>query len=330
MLDRLYTLAYGWNGQLAGYLLFCGVAVGVLLICTGLWHMIGPGSRLEDKRSRRMKMISRDVSGAERLAILKPPAKETGLARIPIAGAMPAHLRQAGLAISAGQFWAVCGLLGGAVFVLASLRLGIPESAGVALLAGGVLPVAYVRIKRAQMLDQLVQQLPDALDMLARGLKVGHPLNNSIGVVAREMEDPVATQFGIIYDQVSLGDDLPAAVQEFAQRADLEDVHYLAASIGIQHGTGGDLAGMLETLSRVIRGRIAMRRKIKALSSEGRLTAWFLSSLPFLIFGSVSVMTPSYYSGVSDDPLFRPMVAGIILFTVVNALTLRKLVNFRI
>lgn len=330
MLDQVNSLANGWNGQLAGYILFCGVAIGVLLICTGLWHMIGPGSRLEDQRSRRMKMISQGVSGAERLAILKPTAKDTGLARIPVVGTMPMYLRQAGLAISAGQFWAVCGLLCGAVFAAASIRFGIPESAGAALFAGVFLPVCYVRIKRAQMLEQLVHQLPDALDMLARGLKVGHPLNNSIGVVAREMEDPVATQFGIIYDQVSLGDDLPAAVQEFAERADLEDAHYLAASIGIQHGTGGDLAGMLETLSRVIRGRIAMRRKIKALSSEGRLTAWFLSSLPFLIFGSVSVMTPSYYSGVADDPLFRPMVAAIILFTVVNALTLRKLVDFRI
>jgi tight adherence protein B len=107
-------------------------------------------------------------------------------------------------------------------------------------------------------------------------------------------------------------------------------VHYLSASIGIQYGTGGDLARVIAVLAKVIRNRIAMRRKIHAISSEGRLTAWFLSGLPVAIFVITSISSPDYYGGVSEDPLFIPMMSGIVLFTVLNFLVLRKMTNFRI
>jgi tight adherence protein B len=144
------------------------------------------------------------------------------------------------------------------------------------------------------------------------------------------MPDPVASEFGVIFDQVSFGDDLPDAFREFAERVDLEDVHYLSSSISIQHGTGGDLARMITTLAKVLRSRIAMRRKIKAMSAEGRMTAWFLSLLPLVIYFMTSLTNPEYYAGVADDPMFLPMIAIIVVMTVVNALVLRKLVNFRI
>ena len=144
------------------------------------------------------------------------------------------------------------------------------------------------------------------------------------------MADPIATEFGIVFDQVNYGEDLPDAFQEFAERVDLEDVNYLSASIGIQHGTGGDLANVIEVLSRVIRDRIAMRRKIRAISSEGRMSSWFLSALPFIIFGMTSVMSPDYYAGVADDPLFQPMAISIVFLTVMNVLVLKKLVEFRV
>ena len=156
MLDGIFSIMGSWNGQLAGYLVFCGIAVGVLLICSGLWHLFGPGSRVEDTRSRRMKMIAQGKSGAERLAILKPPSKKTGLVRVPVVSDMPVHLRQAGISISAGQFWMLCGLLTACVFLAAATRFGGLQSSAIALAAGLLLPVVYVRSKRKQMLDKLV------------------------------------------------------------------------------------------------------------------------------------------------------------------------------
>jgi tight adherence protein B len=239
-------------------------------------------------------------------------------------------MRRAGITTTPARFLLLCAL-GAVLLGLLSLSVVPPlQALVVGLLLGYGLPAVIVRSKRQKRIAALMAQLPDALDLMARGLKVGHPLNTSIGAVARDMPDPIGSEFGMIYDQVSYGDDLITAVQDFARRVDMEDVHYLAASIAIQHGTGGDLARVVDLLSKVIRGRIAMRRRIRAISSEGRLSAWFLSALPIAIYGMTSITSPSYYRDVSEDPLFVPMMATVIALVVANALILRKLVNFRI
>lgn len=330
MFADLMGALQGWNGRLGGYAVYCGIAVGVLIVLSGLKQFLSRTGRASEFRNRRMKMISRRRTSAEQLVLLKPAARKTGWQRLPVVGDLPNLLRQAGLPLTASAYWAGCSALAVLLSFGAAAYAGPAQGIVIGAIAGFGVPLALLLAKHRKQLDKLVQQLPDALEMMARGLKVGHPLNNSIGIAAREMPDPAGTELGIVFDQVTYGEELPAAVQEFAARTGLEDVQYLAASIGIQHGTGSDLSVMLETLSRVIRSRIALRRKVHALASEGRLTAWLLSALPLVIFGSVSVLTPNYYSGVADDPLFRPMMGGIILLTVLNALVLMKLVNFRI
>lgn len=330
MLNDLLNELHGWNGQLGGYAVYCGIAVGILLLFTGLRQLFGQKGRTETQRSRRMRLISQGRSGTERLAILKPPSSRTGWQRIPVVSSVPQVLRQADVPLSAGMYWTGCFALTVVISVATAGYAGLWYGIAIGVICGVGVPYALLVGRQRKKMDKLTHQLPDALEMLARGLKVGHPLNNSIGIAAREMSDPAGTELGIIYDQVTYGDDLPDAVQEFADRTGLEDTRYLAASISIQHGTGSDLSVMLETLSRVIRNRIALRRKVHALASEGRLTAWMLSALPLVIFGSVSVLTPEYFAGVADDPLYRPMMGGIILLTVLNALALRKLINFRI
>jgi tight adherence protein B len=136
-------------------------------------------------------------------------------------------------------------------------------------------------------MEKLVAQLPDALDLMARGLKVGHPLNVTVASVATEMSDPIGSEFGLLVDQVSFGTEIADAFADLADRTDLEDTRSLAVSVGIQHGTGGNLARVLNVLAKVIRDRATMRRKITAISAEGRLSAFILSVLPFGIFGSI-------------------------------------------
>ena len=143
------------------------------------------------------------------------------------------------------------------------------------------------------------------------------------------MADPIGSEFGIIQDQISYGDDIVTAFKDFAIRVDQEDARYLAVSIGIQHGTGGNLGRVLKILSKVIRDRATMRQRIHAISAEGRLSAVILTALPFLIFGSVHASTPSYYSDVSTDPLFMPMAATIVGLVVAQAFILNRLVNFK-
>ncbi len=262
--------------------------------------------------------------------MLKPEEQKTSWSQLPFIGELPQDLRQSGLTIGMRTFVLICVGLMAALVGVGLQFYAATQVIPVSVILGVLVPVAVVRTMRDKRTKELTKQLPDALDLLSCGLRVGHPLNTSIGAVADEMPDPIGTEFGIIFDQVSFGDELPDAFVEFSERYDLEDVHYLSASIGIQHGTGGDLARVIQVLSEVIRNRITMRRKIQAITSEGRLTAWFLSSLPVIIYVMTSASSPTYYRGVMEDPLFIPMAVTIVVLTVLNALILRKLVNFRI
>ncbi|MCE5972030.1 type II secretion system F family protein [Sinirhodobacter sp. WL0062] len=312
------------------YLIYLGIGLGVLLVFTAFTQLVSRRENRTEARSRRMKMVAEGRSAEERLQLLRPPPREGILARLPFIGGLPQYMRRAGLTMRPETFLTIC--VGIAVLVSTTLMQMLTPvlaiAAGIAV--GIILPVGALQLKTSRQNRALMMQLPDALDMMARGLKIGHPLSTSIGSVARQMNDPIGTEFGIIYDQVSYGDDLPDAFHEFAERVDLEDAFYLAASIGIQHGTGGDLARVLEVLAKVIRGRITMRRKIKAISSEGRASAYFLSLVPVAMYGFTSITAPNYYGGIKDDPYYLPMMGIITVLVVLNGLVLRKLVDFRI
>jgi tight adherence protein B len=310
------------------YLLFTLVALGIFIAFTGITQLLTGRESVTDARNRRMRLLEKGATASEVRAILKPVGKVSG--RTPALATLAKWLDQSGLRIDMRQYLALCVATGFVSGIVATTFLPAFQAPLIALLGGIVLPLGVVLVARKDRMDKMVRQLPDALDLMARGLRVGHPLNTSIGAVAREMADPVASEFGLIFDQVSYGDDLPDAFHEFAERVDLEDVHYLSSSIGIQHGTGGDLARVITVLSRVIRDRIALRRKIKAISAEGRLTAWFLSLLPAVIYVMTSLTSPTYYADVSGDPLFLPMMIAIVGLTVFNALVLWKLVSFRV
>lgn len=320
------SLVSNLNAQLV---LYVGVVVGVLLVFEAIRQFFSGRGRQEEARSRRMKMIAQGASTEEILAILKPEEKQTLSRRLPLVGDLPIVLRQAGVGLSSGAFLTTsfAGFLL-AAFVFAQI-FGLIPAILVAFLLCMVMPIMAVRLQRNQRIEELVRQLPDALDMMARGLRVGHPLSASLQTVASEMPDPIGTEFGLVVDQVSFGDELVDAFNEFADRLNQEDLHYLATAIAIQHGTGGDLAHLLSTLSKVIRDRLTMRRKVKAISAEGRLSAAILSVVPVIIFVGLNTMSPSYYGDIAEEPLAKPLVFAVIALVVLNALILRRLVAFR-
>lgn len=309
---------------------YAGLALGVFVLLSGLYQLLRRSENQSEARSRRMKMVESGASTEEILAVLKPVDRGHWMTRIVFVGDLPKSMRQAGMTGSPTYVLILCIILAAVIAAAASLAVPYLQSAIIGMVVGIIVPIAIIRMRRNARIDAMIKLLPEALDLMARGLRVGHPLNTSIAAVAQEMPDPIGTEFGLIADQVSFGDDLVDAFAEFADRIDIEDVHYLSASIGIQHGTGGDLARVIEVLSKVIRNRIAMRRRIQAISAEGRMSAYFLSALPLVIYGGTSFMTPSYYSEVFDDPLFIPMAALVVGFTIMNAVILSRLVKFRI
>lgn len=309
-----------------GWLLTAGVFLGALLLFEGARQVMSRRETDAEARARRMRLVATRTEAAPGIAVLAPNPQH-----LATSGGLDftALLVAAGLPPRPGLFGTAGALL--AVMVAMSLQLVIapPLAWGIAVLVCPVLPLICLISMRDAKLKRLVEQLPDSLDLMARGLKAGHPLNTSIAIVAETMPAPIGEEFGLLVDQVSYGDDVVTAVRKLAQRNPTEDFHYFAASVGIQHGSGGNLGRVLTVLSQVMRDRSMMRRKIKAMSAEGRISAVILSCLPFIMFGLNMVITPAYYGGIMDDPLFVPLAAAAVGLVALNAIILFRLVSFR-
>lgn len=303
--------------------------LGVLLAYEGIRQLFSGHEAPGDLRNRRMRMIARGADGEDVLRILKPKADTWILSGVPVIGTLPHDLRLAGISQPAGRLLLLSLTLTVVLALVASRLIPLVFALPFAVFVFIVIPVATLHLTAKRRLGTLTRQLPDALDLMARGLRVGHPLNTTMASVAREMADPIASEFGVMVDQIAYGDELVDAFRDLADRADTEDTRFLAVSVAIQHGTGGDLARMLSTLSRVIRDRLTMRRKIKAISAEGRLSALILSLIPVIIVVLMTVLVPSYYGDISGDPLFRPTAFFVVVLVVANAITMNRLVNFK-
>lgn len=314
--------------QLMLYLPYIGIFIGVLLAFEALRQVVARG---EDAEAARRARLQKMLGKAEAVPLLTARRRSGGwLAYLPVYGGLEPKMRQAGMTMKLWHFIGLCALAGAASFVLSARFLPLGVGLGAAFVLGFGLPVAIVNHYRRRRIEAFTAQLPDALDLMMRGLRVGHPINATIQSVVANMKAPIASEFAILANQIEYGDDVTSSFMALAERVDEEDMYYLAASIGIQHGTGGNLAAMLGTLAKVIRGRATMRRRVRALSSEGRLSALILSALPLIILGITKITAPNYYTSVQHDPLFLPMAIAVVVLLVANFLTLRKLASFRI
>lgn len=310
-------------------LVYIALFVGVLLAFEGGQQLLFRKETHGEARNRRMKMIKKGASSEEVLQLLRDPATIGKSGNRGLISRLRILLAQAGLSV--GPVWAIFGSLGlgSATFLPASRVLNPDLALGLSVVAAVAVPLLVLTALKHSRLKKLTAQLPDALDLMARGLKVGHPVAVTVGNVASEMSDPIGTEFGLIQDQVNYGDDVGTAFHDFAKRVGTEDANYLAVSVGIQHGTGGNLARILNVLSEVIRDRHTMRKKIKAISAEGRLSSLILTCLPLLIYLSIELSTPSFYGDVRDDPWFPFFAYTVIGLTLAQGLILQRLVRFK-
>lgn len=193
---------------------------------------------------------------------------------------------------------------------------------------GFVLPIVLLRRARNKRIQKFAKQLPDALDMIVRSLRAGHPASVAIGLVAREMPDPLGTEFGIVSDEITFGLSLENAVRKLSQRVGFEGLKLLSVSLSIQSKTGGNLTEILSNLSSVLRERHKLRMKVKALSAEGRMSAWIISLFPLVMFGILIVISPRYYGDVWGSPLIAPVFLIFGLWALLGDFIMYRMVNF--
>ena len=190
-----------------------------------------------------------------------------------------------------------------------------------------LLSLVVIRRKR---IAKFSGQLADALDVIVRGVKSGYPFIVALGLVAKEMADPIGSEFGMASDEINFGSNLGVALDNLYRRVGHDDLLYLTMAIKIQSETGGNLAEILARLARLIRQRAMLRLKVKSLTAEGRLSAVFLTAFPFVIFAVINLIAPNYYASVVDKPIMIPaLIVGLIMIALGNGIIYR-MVNFKV
>jgi tight adherence protein B len=275
---------------------------------------------------RRPDVVAPD-SGVSRFASATTGAVAGALASRRWDRALASALDQGGVRKSPAEF-VVLTASAGAVSVLVGVLLGSP---GLALLLAAATPLGAVlllRLRKGRRQKQFADQLDDTLQLVAGGLRAGHSLLRAVDAVSHEAESPTREEFARIVNETRLGRDLNDALENVAARMKSEDFSWVAQAIGIHREVGGDLAEVLDQVGATIRERNQLRRQVQALSSEGKMSAYVLMALPFVVTGILAITTPTYVAQFGQSPLGFVLIGVAVIMLTVGALWLRKVVSF--
>jgi tight adherence protein B len=182
--------------------------------------------------------------------------------------------------------------------------------------------------RRSKRIKLFVSQLPQAIDTIVRSIKAGHPVPAAIALVAREMPDPIGSEFGVLRDQLTFGSEFEDAMLNMIDRVGAEELNLLAVTFTVQRGTGGNLSEILENLAKMIRDRLMMKAKIRAISAEGRITAMIMSVFPFGLYLMIKTLVPDYFDNVWETGYGGLIVTICMILMAFGIFVLNRLVNF--
>lgn len=297
-------------------------------------------------RRRLRRRLNRVCSqfAAEPAVAAPPPAVRRNVADSSIEGLdklikrvlpRPAKLRErlaaTGSRISLGEYTLASALVGALVFLVV-YELDTPLVATALFSAGAALGLPHlaiafmIRRRRARF----VMQFPEAIDLIARGLRSGLPVTESMKVVGAEVPDPVGVEFRQIIQSFAFGLTLNEALAATAGRIDVPEFRFFVTSVSIQQETGGNLTETLENLSNILRRRKQMKLKIRAVSSEARASAMIVGALPFVIFAALLVIRPSYMMVLIEQPLGHLFLGAGLLSMGVGIFTMYRMAKFDI
>lgn len=315
------------------HVFYFSLIVSAVLFAEAGYVLFASNDSARKRINRRMK--TSDRSQLTQKDVLVQLRKERGLdadgnIALPIRW-LGQLIVQAGITVGLGRallIWLVYILLGVSAVLFLSRSLLV---AGAALpLLGLFVPYVYLRMRRGRKMKQFGKQLPEAVDLITRSLKAGHPVPVAISMVAREMPDPIGSEFGIISDEVTYGSDLVTALNNMFERVGHPDLPLLVSSVSIQSTTGGNLREILDSLAKVIRDRLKMKAKVKAISAEGRMSAIFLTAMPVMLLIALNVLIPTYYSGIWGFSESYYFAGGLLFWLVSGNLLIMKMVSFKV
>ncbi|MGH6769633.1 MAG: type II secretion system F family protein [Xanthobacteraceae bacterium] len=314
------------------YLIYLLVAASAGLFVEGIYLLFFAGGSYRKNVNRRLRLLKNQPDRENLLVQLR---RERGLTADGGYSLWMESLNrlvlQSGLTIGVTKILVFSVIAAVGSFILAVITRGnVLHAFLIALFCGVVLPYLTLRILRGRRQKAFGAQFPDALDMIVRSLRAGHPVPIALTMVAREMADPIGSEFGIVVDEITYGADLETALRNLYFRIGQDDLPLFVTAVAIQGSTGGNLGEILQNLSGVIRQRFKMRRKIRALAAEGRASALILSSLPIAMFLIIQLVAPDFYASVWDIPLTKQALAVAATWMGVGNFIMYRLVNFRV
>ncbi|MCB2187527.1 MAG: type II secretion system F family protein [Deltaproteobacteria bacterium] len=240
---------------------------------------------------------------------------------------LPLFLLQAGNPLTPSVFMLLVAVMGLGGFVLGTLH----SSPWASLILGGVAgcgPVWYVKRLRNKRLGAFEAQFPEAVDLMARALRAGHGFSTALQMVAQEMEDPVAEEFGRTFAAYSYGKSLDEALNEMVRRVGLKDLKFFATAVIMQRDTGGNLTEILDNIGYLVRERFRMMRQLKAISAQGRLSGTILSCLAPLLLVALWFISPHYLEMMLTHPKGKDLLMAGLGFQLLGMYVIRRMVRF--
>jgi tight adherence protein B len=310
------------------------IFIGVLLLVEGIYlSMFGKSISLNAKLNRRLDLLEK---GAGREQVLEQLRKEVTQhmqgGGIPFYAILASKAQKAAIAFSPRQLVMIMVFLSLLSFVLLTLATsaGVGVRILIALTMGIGAVYTWVSRKANKRLSLIEEQLPDAVELMVRSLRVGHPFSSAIAMVAREVPDPLGSEFGLISDEAAYGRDISESLKTLAERMDMQDLRFLAVAVTIQAQSGGNLAEILDGLAKVVRARFRLFRRVKAITAEAKWSGMFLSGFPIVALVMINVIKPDYYDQVRETAIFIPAAIAVGVFLVANVIFMRIMVNIKV
>jgi len=315
-------------------IIYALIFVAVLVLVEGLYLVaFGKSISLNSRVNRRLVMLEKGSRREEVLDKLRKEMQQHMKARsIPLYSLLSEKAQKAAIAFTPQQLILIMGGISVAVFLALTIGTETEPAVRIVMSIGmGIGAVfMWITMKANKRMSMIEEQLPDAVELMVRSLRVGHPFTNAISIVAKEIQDPLASEFGVIADEAAYGRDIGEALKDMAERLDMQDLRFLAVAVTIQQQSGGNLAEILAGLAKVIRARFRLFRRVKAITAEAKWSGKFLSAFPLGALLVISIGDPTYYDEVKETAYFIPACFFVGIFLGVNLLVMRVLTNIKV
>jgi tight adherence protein B len=313
------------------------VFVAVFLLAQGLIvPVFGESARTRRLLQQRLRKIQAEGDMQELQSLLREKylnqlsPMERRLESLPAMERLAQLIDQAGHSILAHRVVMLAMLFAAIAAVGAWGFSRLPFIALGAAALGFALPFLKISHDRKQRFAMLEEQLPDAIDVMKRAMRAGHPFNSAMRLVSEDMNDPIAREFGLTFADINYGNDLRRALLGLILRVPSMSVMAVVTAVLVQKETGGNLAEIFEQIAHVIRGRFRFQRKVRTLSAEGRLSAWILALVPLVLFAVIWVTSPKYLPVLLEHPSGKKLLAFGAVSGLVGIMWMRRIIRVEV